>query len=121
MATLLAARSAFSLRSLAWSAFRAGTLQSVCLRSSEHAASGLVLVCAFSSPVRAGRFASRWARRLGISVAVRRPWHTTWHVSVPVRQASSRHPGGAGQAVLVAGGLRAFVQALNGSGLGRWS
>jgi hypothetical protein len=86
-----------------------------------HAASGLVLVCSFSSLARAGSFAARWARRLGISVAVRRPWGTTWDVSVPIRQDHTRHPAGSGLAIVVTGGLRRFVQALGSSGLGRWS
>jgi hypothetical protein len=43
-----------SVRSLCWSAFRAGRLASLCL-------GGGALVCSFRSPVAAGRFAARWS------------------------------------------------------------
>ncbi len=66
------------------SAFRAGGLRAVCLRpSARRGGAAVVLVAAFARPASAGRFAALWARRLGVSVVVRRrgPWSL---VSVPV-------------------------------------
>ena len=111
-------RSAWSVRCLAFSAFRAGRLRLLCLRPSLHASSGLVLVAGFACPRAAGRFAARWARRLGVSVAVRRS-PGLWSVSVPVRLASSRRPPSPVVALpLGSAGLRSFLRGLACSGLG---
>lgn len=70
------------------SAFRTGGLAGVLVRPSRHAPSGVVLVCAFRSPMRAGAYARRWATRLAVSVVVRpfpRPGRELLYaVSVPV-------------------------------------
>ncbi len=100
-----------SIRSLSFSAFRAGSLAGLHLRPSSHARTGRVLVCLFRSAASAGAFARRWAGRLGLSVAVRR--HPAgFAVSVPVAFGSSRWPGCAGRVVSWSGGLRGFVAAL---------
>lgn len=106
-----------SVRSVSFSAFRAGSLSAVLLRPSPRACSGRVLVCSFSSPQRAGAFAAQWARRLGISVRVR-ILGGVWSVSIPVGIASSRLPVGAGRRWPVSGGLRGFLGVLSQSGLG---
>jgi len=106
-----------SVRSLCFSAFRAGSLAGLLLRPSRRAPSGRVLVCVFVSPVAAGRFAGLWAGRLGVSVAVRRhPLGAA--VSVPVSFPSSRWPLGVGRLLSWSGGLRGFVRCLAWSGLG---
>lgn len=68
-----------SVRSVVWSAFRAGALVSASWRSSSRSFSFAVCVCSFRSPAVAAAFARRWARRLGVAVAVRGA-----AVSVPV-------------------------------------
>lgn len=65
------------------SAFRSGGLVSVIVRSSRHARSGFVLVAVFGSLPAAGRFASLWARRLGLPMFIRRSC-ADFAVSVPV-------------------------------------
>ncbi len=103
-------------RSVAFSAFRAGSLRSLLLRPSGRSFSGIVLVCVFASGPRAFPFAARWAVRLGVGVRVRR--HPLgWQVSVPVVRSSSRLPV-SGRVVAWRGGLRGFVAALGHSGLG---
>ena len=53
------------------------------VRCSLHSESGLVLVAGFLSSSQAGRFASLWAGRLGVSVQCR-ALGRGWCVSVPV-------------------------------------
>ncbi|MCZ7568898.1 MAG: hypothetical protein M5U01_09975 [Ardenticatenaceae bacterium] len=103
---------------VAWSAFRAGSLRSLLLRSSSRSFSRAVLVCTFACPVRAGAFAARWARRLGVAAAVRRAPGGLWAVSVPVAQRSSRWPAGAFALLPVTGGVRGLRRLLGWSGLG---
>lgn len=105
-----------SSRSVSFSAFRAGSLQGVLLRSSGHSQSGVVLVCHFSCPVRAGQFAARWAGRLGFSVRLR-PWAGFWSVSVPVSVGSTRLPRSIGRMVWLAGGVLSVRQSLLSAGL----
>lgn len=103
------------VRSVAFSAFRAGSLVSVLLRSSSHSPSCRVLVCSFSSRQRAGAFARRWAARLGVSVFLRPVVPgLLWSVSIPVEFPSSRLPERG--LVSVVGGLRGFVQRLASCG-----
>jgi hypothetical protein len=102
---------------IARSAFRAGSLRGLLLRPSRRSFSGAVLVCWFGCPRRAGRFAARWAGRLGVSVVVRCS-AGQWQVAVPVRRGSSRWPQCVGLRLPVRGGLRGFRQALGWSGLG---
>jgi hypothetical protein len=105
-----------SIRSLCFSAFRAGSLSALLLRPSSRARSGRALVCVFASAPRAGVFARRWACRLGVSVVVRR--HPAgWAVSIPVVVATSRLPG-QGYLWPVSGGLRGLISILRSSGLG---
>jgi len=106
-----------SIRHLVFSAFRAGGLRSVLLRSSSRSRSGVVLVAVFGSSHRAAAFARRWAVRLGLGVFVRR--HPGgFAVSVPVVLPSSRPPLGFGQLLAVRGGVRGLVSLLGWSGLG---
>ena len=109
--------SSLSVRSVAFSAFRAGSLASVLLRPGRSGAR-LVLVCGFSSCARASAFARAWAVRVGGGVAVRRA-PVGWSVSVPVCWRSSRLPGGCGRVVAWSGGLRGFVRALGSAGFVR--
>ena len=68
-----------------WSAFRAGSLVSVCLRPSRRSVSGAVLDCSFSSFPAAMRFASLWGRRLpGAAPRLSARSSVCWSVSVPV-------------------------------------
>jgi hypothetical protein len=102
-------------RSVAWSAFRAGSLVSVLLRSSSHSASGRVLVCQFKRGASASAFARRWAARLGISIFVRcAGWAGRWEVSVPVHYPSSHLP--AWGLVPCVGGVRGFARSLASCG-----
>ena len=112
----LVALSAFSSRSVAFSAFRAGSLCSVLLRPSSRAFSGAALVCSFASPRSAAAFARRWSVRLGVLVFVRRA-PGGWSVSVPVRRRSSRWPACVGRVVVWSGGLRGFCASLGSAGL----
>jgi hypothetical protein len=111
----------WSLRSLCFSAFRAGSLRALVLRPSSRSASGFVLACAFACPVRARRFAARWSARLGLSVSLRRV-SGFWSVSVPVFwPGRSRGPGclvsGRRPRFWVCGGLRGFLRGLRASSL----
>jgi len=72
-----------SAGSLCRSAWSVGSLRAFCFRSSSRSFSGSVLVASFACPRRAGRFAARWARRLRVSVFVRRGPGGLWAVSVP--------------------------------------
>lgn len=101
-------------RSLAFSAFRAGSLHSFVVRPSLNSATGIVAVCTFSCPVRAASFARRWAIRLGLPVAIR---HRVT-VSIPVVVAGSR-PFFLGRVVSPAGGLRGFTRSLAAMGVVR--
>jgi len=106
-----------SIRHLIFSAFRAGGLRSVLLRSSAHSHSGVVLVAVFGNRSQAAAFARRWSVRLGLSVFVRR--HPGgFAVSVPVSLPSSRPPSGFGKLLAVRGGVRGLVSLLGFSGLG---
>lgn len=107
-----------SSRSVAFSAFVSGSLRFVLLRPGRSGARA-VLVCSFSCARRAGRFAARWARRLGRSVALRRVAGGLWSVSVPVALRSFRWPRCVGQRLSWSGGLRGFVRALGAGGLVR--
>lgn len=109
-----------SCRSLSWSAFRAGSLQSVWMGPSEHSFSGAVLRFSFARPACAAAFARRWAARVGVSLAVRRDPGGLVSVSVPIAPPHTRWPG-SGRVVVVAGGLRAFIRELSASGIARWS
>ena len=102
-----------SARSLAFSAFRAGSLVSLVFRPSSRSFSGAVVVARFACPRCAGLFARRWASRLGVSVAVR-----GGAVSVPVAVPSSR-PLWLGRLVVCSGGLRGFVRSLGSAGVVR--
>lgn len=107
-----------SSRSVAWSAFVSGSLRSVSLRPGRSGARA-VLVCSFACARRAGRFAARWARRLGRSVALRRVPGGQWSVSVPVALRSFRWPVGVCRRLSWSGGLRGFVAVLGAAGLVR--
>jgi len=72
-----------SVRSLSFSALRAGSLFALRVRPSMHSFSGFVLVAAFRRQAAAAAWARRWAARLGLSVAVRLV-QGGWAVSVPV-------------------------------------
>lgn len=102
-------------RSVAFSAFRAGGLRAVAVRRSRHARSGVVLVASFAALPRAGRFAARWAGRVGRSVVVRRSG-SLWAVSVPV-SAPLVHVGG-GLFAPIVGGLRGLLAVVGSWGLG---
>lgn len=95
---------------VARSAFRFGRLAAVQLRPSHHARSGVVVVCSFSSPWRAGAFAALWARRLSLSVKCRCQGGF-WSVSVPVKTHTVL-PAGAGRRVAVSGGVRGLRHSL---------
>jgi len=94
-------------RSVAFSAFRSGSLASVAFRPASWSRSVLVAVLGFRSPASAGRFAARWARRLGVAVPVRRSGRL-WAVGVPVAGV----PSGLSHGVWVRGGLRGLVCSL---------
>ena len=103
-------------RAVAWSAFRAGSLSSLLLRPGRSGAA-VVLVCWFRCPRRAGRFAARWAARLGRSVRVSGSV-AGWAVSVPVGVLSSRPACAGGLVLWVAGrGVRGFARLVASSGL----
>lgn len=111
-----------SPRSLAFSAFRSGSLVRLRLRSSFSAPGGFVVVAFFRCPARAGAFARRWAGRLGVSVAVRRSG-ALWAVPVPCAPVPRRFVvpspvcvGGGGLWVSAVGGLRSFLRSLRGRG-----
>jgi hypothetical protein len=106
-----------SSRSVAFSAFVSGSLRGLLLRPGRSGARA-VLVCSFGCLRRAGRFAARWARRLGRSVVVRRV-AGLFEVSVPVALASCRWPRCVGFRLSWSGGLRGFVAALGAGGLVR--
>jgi hypothetical protein len=94
-------------RSVAFSAFRAGSLASVALRPASWSGAVLVSVLGFRSPASAGAFASRWAGRLGVAVSVRRSG-ALWAVAVPVAGV----PSGARAGLWVRGGLRGLLRCL---------
>jgi hypothetical protein len=112
--------SLWSVRSLAFFAFRCGGLASFVVRPSDRSFSGFVLVARFSSAGRAAAFARAWAHRLGVSVVCSSG--APWSVSVPVsleagRRHSSRSPLGLCRSVLVAGGgVVGFWRSLRGAG-----
>ncbi|MCP4544271.1 MAG: hypothetical protein GY832_44730 [Chloroflexi bacterium] len=107
-----------SPRSVAFSAFRAGSLRSITVRPSSRAASRVVLVAAFASFPRARSFARRWASRLGFSVVVRRSG-ALWAVSVPVviRARCRWLLAGGGIFAPVVGGLRGLLAVVGSWGL----
>ena len=94
-------------RSVAFSAFRSGSLASVARRPASWSPSVLVGVFGFRSPASAGAFASRWAARLGVAVRVRR-CGSLWAVAVPVAGV----PSGSAAGLWVSGGLRGLLRAL---------
>ena len=94
-------------RSVAFSAFRSGSLASVALRPASWSPSVLVGVFGFRAPSSAGSFAARWAGRLGVSVRVRRS-AGLWAVAVPVAGV----PSGSRAGLWVRGGLRGLLHAL---------
>ncbi len=100
--------SQFSSRSVAFSAFRAGSLASVALRPASWSPAVLVLVAGFRCPRRAARFAARWAGRLGRPVRVRRCGQLR-AVSVPVAGV----PSGRRSGLWVRGGLRGLLRVLS--------
>ena len=93
-----------SIRSVAFSAFRAGSLSILQLRPSRRSFTGFVLVCFFRKPAAASAFARRWASRLGCSVAVR---GRGFVVSIPVGYTPTPNP-----FIVCSGGLRGLVQSL---------
>ena len=95
-------------RSVAFSAFRAGSLASVALRPASWSPSVLVGVFGFRAPSSAGSFAARWAARLGVSVRVRRS-AGLWAVAIPVAGV----PSGSRAGLWVRGGLRGLLWALS--------
>ena len=100
-------------RSAAWSAFVSGSLRSLCLLADLRSGEPL-LVCDFTCPRRAGRFARRWAMRLGQPVAVRRePGFDApiWDVRIPIALRHTRYPPGSGRRFSWSGGLRGFIAA----------
>lgn len=97
-----------SSRSVHFSAFRSGSLASIASRPASWSASQLVAVAGFRCSARAGRFAARWARRLGQAVRVRRSGRL-FVVSVPV----AGRPSGRWAGLWVSGGLRGFLVALH--------
>ena len=109
---------ALSVRAVAWSAFRAGSLRQLCLRPGRSGAR-LVLVCAFGDVRRAGRFATLIAPRVGRSVALRRAPGGLWAVSVPVAWPHTRLPEWTGWPLVVSGGVRGFALLLRSLGLWR--
>ena len=96
-----------SVRSVSFSAFRAGSLASVALRPASWSAGPLVLGAGFRCSARAGQFAARWSGRLGRSVRVRCSG-ALWAVSVPV----AGIPSGRRSGVWVRGGLRGLLCSL---------
>lgn len=104
-----------SPRKVALSAFRAGSLRSLLLRTSSHSYTGAVVVCVYASRARANHFAGIWARRLGVGVFVRRSGGQ-WSVSIPAVVRHTVWPVGSGRRVSVVGGLRVFRQVLAPAG-----
>lgn len=107
-----------SPRSVAFSAFRAGSLRSLVVRRSLHSRSGFVLVASFHSSASASAFARRWAARLGLPVAVRRSGRrsgASWSVSVPVVVAEPSVFACVAARVSFVGGLRSLVRQLSWS------
>ena len=95
------------LRSVAFSAFRAGQLSGLVWRGSSRSFSGSVLVCVFPSRLVAASFACRWSARLGRSVFVRERGGF-FGVSVPVASVPSSRSWG-----WVSGGLRGLLGVLS--------
>ena len=108
--------SAFPVRSLAFSGFRAGSLSSVVFRGSARSFTGFVLELRFKNYDRACGFARLWSARLGLSVRLS-PHFGLWSVVVPCLWASSRVPRVYGRAIAVCGGVRGLVRVLSDSGL----
>ena len=104
---VLGAGSPAPFRSVSFSAFRSGSLASVALRPASWSPACLVGVFGFRSPACAGRFAARWAGRLGVAVGVRRSG-SLWAVPVPVAGV----PSGSRSGLWVSGGLRGLLRAL---------
>ena len=82
------------------SAFCAGSLLKVQLRQSANAKTGYVVHCQFDEAPKGYSFAKIWAKRLGISITVRKSqtlgsWET--HISIPVELPHTRPPIGLGQ------------------------
>jgi len=96
-----------SFRSVAFSAFRAGSLASVARRPASWSPRQLVGVFGFRNPARAGKFAARWAAQLGLSVRGCRA-ASLWVVRVPVAGV----PSGSRSGLWVRGGLRGFLHSL---------
>ena len=112
----LVAVSASSLRSLLWSAFRAGSLAAFGLFRSSRSPSGSVLRVAFGRWSSASAFARRWSLRCGLPVAVRRSallgCGSVWVVSVVVLRPRAFPSGSSSLWWSARGGLRAFVLAV---------
>jgi hypothetical protein len=95
------------LSSACWSAFRAGGLAFLLVRSSRRSASGWVLLAGFHSLPAARAFARWSAARLGFSVVVR-PGPGCWSVSVPFAPAAAP----VSVWLSVCGGVRSFAPRL---------
>jgi len=106
-----------NVRFLIFSAFRAGGLRAVSLRSSTRSRSGIVLVAVFACRHRAAAFARRWAGRLGVGVFVS-SHPAGFAVSVPVSLPSSHPPHTFGLLLPISGGVRGLLRLLGWSGLG---
>ena len=105
--------SAPSVRSLAFSAFRAGGLVAFRARPSGRSFSGAVAVVSFSSPAARARFARRWSVRLGVPVFCAGRCGCRVPVDLPSVAAWS------GAFVAVSGGLPGLVAGLAAAGFPR--
>lgn len=96
-----------SFRSVAFSAFRAGSLASVARRPASWSPRQLVGAFGFRRPVCASRFAARWAGRQGRAVRVQRAGRL-WVVRVLVAGV----PSGSRSGLPVRGGLHGLLRSL---------
>ena len=98
-----------SVRTVAFSAFRAGSLSILQFRPSRRSFTGFVLVCFFRKRSAASTFARRWAGRLGCSVAVRGQGFV---VSIPVSYTPMSI-----RFIVTSSGLQGLVQSLIRAGV----
>lgn len=102
------------------SAFRAGSLCSFAVCPSARSFSGWVVRVSFFSSPRGGRFARRWAARVGRPLSVRRPAGSgVVAVSVPCSPAPAAAASAVGFRFWLVGGVRGFFALLRSCGF--WS
>ena len=94
-----------NFRSLCWSAFRAGSLQSLAARPATWDPTRLVIVAGFSSPDRAAKWAWMWATRINRPVKMHHSGRF-YAVAVPTCETASGKIGG----VWIDGGLRGLCR-----------